>query len=216
MTAKTVIEVGHRAVGDEPLGAGQDVVVAVADRPRADPGDVRACLCLGQGERDQLLARGKIGEPAGLLLVGADRDQRQRSELVDGQDQPGRRAGPAELFDRETDRQQLATEAAVLGRERQRQDVLRGQQLAEVLGEFAGPIRLGRPRGDTLVGENPDRVAKECLLLGQSVGGLRRFGHRGHRSSEVPGWALRGRMAATAPGRQRTEGRFVTQSPGDW
>ena len=66
-------------------------------------------------------------------------------------------------------RQQLAAEPAVLLGERQRQDVLGGQQLAQVLRELAGPVDLGGPRRDALVGEDADGVTQEQLLLGQPI-----------------------------------------------
>ena len=55
--------------------------------------------------------------------------------------------------------------------ERQRQDVLRGEELAEVSRELAGPVDLGGPRGHALVGQHADRIAEELLLLGQPVRG---------------------------------------------
>ena len=39
---------------------------------------------------------------------------------------------------------------------------------AEVLRELAGPVDLGGPRRDPLVGELADGVAQEDLLLGQA------------------------------------------------
>ena len=58
----------------------------------------------------------------------------------------------------------------MLDRERQRQDVLRGEELAEVLGELCRPVDLRGPWRDTLVGEDPDRVAKVALRLGEAIG----------------------------------------------
>ena len=140
-------EIRDRAVADEPLGPVDDVVLAVADGPGAGGRDIRARLGLGQGEGDELFAAGQLREPAGLLLVRAGDRDRERAELLDREDQSGRGAGPAELFDGETDAQELAAEAAVLLRERERQDVVVGEEAA------AGPrgIRRScrwRPRGE--------------------------------------------------------------------
>ena len=66
-------QVGHRAVADEPLRAGDDVVVAVADGAGADRGDVGARLGLGQGEGDEVLPGRQPRDPAGLLLGRAGR-----------------------------------------------------------------------------------------------------------------------------------------------
>src|SRR4029453_15045060 len=95
-------QVGDRAVADEPLRAGDEVVVAVANGGRADPGAVGARLCLGQRERDELPAGGEVRDPAGLLLGRAGEDERQRSELVDRRDEPGGGTGGAQLLDSPT------------------------------------------------------------------------------------------------------------------
>ena len=173
-------QVGHRTVADEPLGPADHVVVAVADGAGAGGGDIGAGLGLGQGERDQGLPARQLREPAGLLLRRAGEQQRQRAELLDGQDQPGRGAGAAELLDGEADRQQLAAEAAVFLGKRQGQDVLGGEELAQVLGELAGPVDLRGAGRDPLVGELADGIAQELLLLGQPV--------------RAVGWARRGHV----------------------
>ena len=163
-------QVGDRAVGDEPLRTADPVAVAVADGAGPRRGRVGPGLGLGQGEADQPLPGRQPRDPAGLLLGVAGEQDRQRAELVGRQDQPGRRARAAELLDRQADRQEIAAEPAVLLGERQRQDVLGGQQLAEVLRELAGSIDLGGARRDLLVGQDPDRLAQQRLVLGQSVG----------------------------------------------
>ena len=162
-------EIGHGTLADEPLGAGDDVVVAVADGRGAGGSGIGARLGLGQGERDELLARCEAREPARLLVRGAREQDRQRAELLDGEDQPGRGARAAQLLDREADVQQLPAEAAVLDRERERQDVLRGEESAEVLRELGGSVDLGGTWRDALVGEDPDRVAEDALRLGEAV-----------------------------------------------
>jgi len=194
-------EVGDRALADEPLRTRDDVVVAVARRPGPDRGDVRARLRFGQRERDELLARGKPRDPAGLLLVRAREQERQRGQFLDRQDQAGRGAGAAQLLHRETDRQQVATETAVLCGERQGEDVLGRQQFTQVLGELARLVDLGGAWGDPFVGEDADGVAEERLLLGQPVCKRRRGGHRGHRSS--------GDALLSGP-RRRPQPRWVT------
>ena len=149
----------------------------------------RARLGLGQGERDEVLAARQLREPAGLLLVGAREGDRQRAQLLDREDQAGRGARPAELFDREADAQQLPAEAAVLLREREREDVVVGQELAEVLGELGGPVDVGRARGHPLVREHADGVAEHLVLLREAErpGGAVRGGHRAHRTAHRTG-----------------------------
>ena len=65
-------------VRDEHLRAVEDVLVAVADGGRLDPGDVGAGVRLGQRERaeDRLLEQRR--QPLALLLVGAGEQDRQR------------------------------------------------------------------------------------------------------------------------------------------
>ena len=172
-------EVRDGAVADEPLRAGDDVVVAVADGAGAERRDVGAGLGLGQGEGDQVLPGRQPRDPAAVLFGGPGEQQRQATELLDRQDQAGRGARPAELLDGQADGEELAAEAAVLDRERQGQDVLGGQQLAEVLGELAGPVDLGGARRDALVGEDANGVTQELLLLRQPVGAVGRA-RRGH------------------------------------
>src|SRR5436190_1657434 len=173
------------AVGDEPFRTRDDIGVAVANGARADTCNVGAGVGLGQGECGEMLAGREIRQPARLLLVAAKADDRQRPELVRREDQSRGRAGPTELLDSEADRQQLPTEPAVLGRERQCQDVLTGQQLTEVLGDLSGAVVVRGTRCDSLIGKRADGIAKEGLLLGQSIAGRCGLGHRGHRSSEV-------------------------------
>ena len=139
---------------------------------------VRARLGFGQGEGDERPAGGEVRQPAGFLLVGTGEQDRQRAKLLHGEDQAARGADPADLLDREADRQELTTDAAELRRERQAQDVLGGQELLDVPGKFGRPVDLGGPWRDPLVGEDPHGVAEELLLLRQPVGG----GAGGHRA----------------------------------
>ena len=146
-------------------------------------------------------------QPPGLLLRGAGHQQRQRGQLVDREDQAGRRARPAELLDREADREEVRVQTAECLRKRQRQDVLGGEQLAQVLGKLARPIDLRRAGRDALVGQRADRVTEERLLLRQPVGGRRRLGHRRHRSSGA------GRRRT---GRRRCVGALTRMPGGRW
>src|SRR5439155_26773297 len=119
-----------------------------------------------------------------LLLRRAREQQRQRAELLDREDERRRGTYAADRLDREADREQVRPDAAVLGRERQAEDVVRGEELADVRGELGRPIDLGRTRRDLLVGEEPDRVTEHELLLGQTVAGRGGLGgHRRHPST---------------------------------
>ena len=79
-------EVGAGAVGDEDLRAVDHVLVAVAARGRADPGDVGAGAGLGDPEAADLLALDPGDEVALLLVLGAEHlDRRQDHVGVDGE-----------------------------------------------------------------------------------------------------------------------------------
>src|SRR5579862_4449639 len=160
----------HAAVRDEPLRALEHVLVAVPHGPGSSVHGVRASLRLGQRKRGELLPRREVGQEAGLLLVAATEQDRQRAEALDGEDQARGRVGAGDLLDREALRQQVGADPAVGLGERQGEHVLRRQQLADVLGELAGSVDLGGARRDPLVGERVERVAEEDLLLAQPVG----------------------------------------------
>ena len=63
--------VGVLPVGDEGLGAIEDVVVAVADGTGLDPLQVRASARFAHGDGRDQFSRGKFRQPALLLLLGA-------------------------------------------------------------------------------------------------------------------------------------------------
>ena len=200
-------QVGHAALADEPLRAVDDpvgvVAGAVASGPRARRRDVRARLGLGQGERDERPARPR--DP-GTSAASARRVPARRSgrlaELLDREDQAARRADAADLLDREADRQQVATEPAVLARGTAGEDVVAREQLLDVPRELGGPVDLGGTRRDPLVGEDADGVAERELVVGQAVG-------RGRARRAPGGWAagdelaIRPSVAAVASGRDQ-------------
>ena len=66
------VEVGDAAVGDPGLLAVEDVAVAVAGGGGGGGGDVGAGLRLGQGEGGEGAAGAGLGEPAALLVGGAE------------------------------------------------------------------------------------------------------------------------------------------------
>ena len=127
------------AVGDERLGAVDHVLVAVADRRRADPGDVGAGAGLGDPEAADLLALDPGHQVALLLLLGAE-------QVDGGEDHVGldreAHVGPAG-----------ARVAHALGADQRVEvvaalpAVLLGEAEAEV-AELAGALHdLGRPVG---------------------------------------------------------------------
>ncbi len=73
--------------------------------------------------------------------------------------------------------------------ERQREDVLLAEQLADVPGVLALAIDVGRARADAIVHDLADRVPEVLVLLGQVVDvadGRRHANHRSHRGLAAP------------------------------
>ena len=200
-------QVGDRAVADEALGAIEDVGLATAraravvrsaaaSEPASASVRAKAMSCSPLARRGNqraccsaVPARVMGSEPSSWTARMSPVVAHARRQLLDGQ----------------AHRQQLATEAAVLLGERQGQDVVVGQQPAQVLGELAGPVDLGRARRDALVGQHADGVAEHLVLLAQAVGarGAIRGGHRAHRTPRAVG---------VVPG--RTGGRTLGRRPG--
>ncbi len=75
-------EVGVDAVGDERLGAVDDVVLAVTAGAGGHRGEVRADTRLGHRERRDQLAGGDPGQPALALLLGAVAEEVGQADVV--------------------------------------------------------------------------------------------------------------------------------------
>ena len=144
-------------VGDEDLRAVHDPlshrgarrVVRVAPASEPAPGSVRPNAARPP-------ARGEIGEPLALLLLGAEQEDRHRPERgVRGDGDRHRRVDPRQLLDRDRVRERVGAGAAVLLRDRDahepelgeaRDDVVREAVLAvELLGDRRD-LRLARTR----------------------------------------------------------------------
>ena len=91
-----------------------------------------------------------LGRKRCLELVGAEQLHRQRAELLDHQDERARRARLGDLLDRDVEHQRAGAGAAVLDREGQAEDVVLGEQLADVPRVLGALVDLGRARRDAL------------------------------------------------------------------
>ena len=182
-------QVGDAGMADEALGTVEGVPAAVAGANCAGlrRGRIGTGCQFRERERDQLPAGGEVGQPRPLLVIGAREDDRQRRELLDGEDEAARRIDAAQLLDRDAGGQQVGTDAAVFLRKRQAEDVLPRKEVLDVVGEFRLLVDLGGARPDLLVGQRPDRVAEEDLVLGQPE----RLGSLGHEpdASSAGIWA---------------------------
>ncbi len=140
------VEVGDAEVRDPVLGAVDDPLVAVAARGGDHAAGVGARLGLGQREGGRPLAARAARQEALLELVGAEQPDRERAELLHHQDQRGRGAGLGDLLDRHVEHQRPGAGAAVLLLERQAEQVLLGEQLAQIPRVLGLGVDLGGPR----------------------------------------------------------------------
>ncbi len=131
-------EVGARPIGDERLRAVDDVLVAVADRGRADAGNVGAGAGLGDAEAPDLLALDPGHQVALLLLLGAEEvDRRQDHVGLHGEGHVGAaRARVAHALGADQRVVVVAALAAVLLREAEAEVA----QLAGALHDLGGPV----------------------------------------------------------------------------
>jgi hypothetical protein len=90
---------------------------------------------------------------------------RQRAELLDHQDQGAGGAGLGDLLDPDLQHQRPGPGAAVLLLEGQAEDVLLGQQLADVPGVLALAVDLPGPGSDLLDRDLADRLTEVEHLL---------------------------------------------------
>ena len=214
-------EVRDRALADEPLRARDDVVVAVADgrvriaaasepasasvranamsrSPDASRGNQRAC-CSG------VPARSSGSEPSSWTarispVVAQARLSCSTARQTSGARRRARRARPG------------TAGPGCPGR--------RGAPRGPAGSR--GPVDLGGPRGDPLVGQDPHGVAEVALLLGEAVGRrTARLGGRGHGTHRSRAWrSVRGRtsmrrrqLAGLARGSTLADGRTRNGEP---
>ena len=122
-----------------------------------------------EAERRRLLAGRAIGQEALLHLVRAEELDRERPELLDHQDERDRGRRLGELLDRHLEHQRAGAGAAVLLGERQAEDVLLGEDLADVPRVLVGLIDLGGAGRDLLLRDLADEVAEVLVLLRDRV-----------------------------------------------
>ena len=108
-------DLADAAVGDEDLGAIQDVTVPFLDRCRLGAGGVAACAGFGEAEAAQHFARGEQRHVALLLCVGSEVDYRRRAQsCVSGDSDGVRGVDFGHLMDDDHVAQQIQASAAQL------------------------------------------------------------------------------------------------------
>ena len=161
-------EVGPRAVGDEGLGAVDDVFVAVADRRGADAGDVGAGAGLGDPEAADLFALQARFQVLLLLLLGAEQVDRGQDHVgLDREAHVGAAgAGVAHALGADQRVEVVAALAAVLLREAEAEEA----ELARPLhrrGRPVGVLPLVAVRPQLLLHPRLHRLAQVFVLLAE-------------------------------------------------
>src|SRR5689334_628460 len=163
-------EVRADAVGDEGLGAVDDVAAVDLAGEGRDAGDIGAGAGLGDAEGADLLTGDPGHQPALLLLLSAeveDRRHRDRGVGVEpGGDAPGASAA-GELLDPDRVVQVSAALAAVFLWELQPEEAELGTAPVELAGEFPRLLPLRDMGRDLLGDEAANRLAQLLVLLAE-------------------------------------------------
>ena len=105
-------------IGDEDLGAVEDIAVDVSPRARLKRSRVGSGGRLGERERAKELAGREPGKPLSLLRRGAEQHDRLAADAgVDVDDDRRRRAGLRQLLDADGKGKGVKARAAVLARD---------------------------------------------------------------------------------------------------
>ncbi len=176
-------QVGVDAVGDERLGAVDDVLVAVAHRRGGDAGEVGSGAGLGHRDRRDQLARRDPGQPSVGLLVGAVLDEVRRGDVVvEGQAEAGAadaRRGELLADDRVEPEVVRPAAAVLLGDRHPEEPVLPGREVQLTRGD-AGCLPLQVVRCRLLGHERGEGLAERLVVVvedrahGATVGGRRK------------------------------------------
>ena len=163
-------EVGADAVGDEGLGSVDEVAAVDPLRGGGDAGDIGAGSRLGDAEGADLLAGDPRDQPALLLLVGAeveDRRHRDRNVGVEPGGDAAGAAGAGQLLDPDRVVQVGAALAAVLLGELEAEETELGAAPVELTGEFPRLLPLVDVRRDLLADEAADGLPQLLVLLAE-------------------------------------------------
>ena len=152
------------AVGNECLGAVNDVTIAVAFRARSERLEIAAAARFGQADGGNEFTRRHLGQPAGFLRLGAMIHQERRNDMGVHVPGGGGHAVTSQLLDHDGVEQEVAAHAAICFRDT-------GAQQAE----FSGPgpdLRRGAPgvlpfgvSGQNLLFQKPRHGFSEDFML---------------------------------------------------
>ncbi len=179
------VVVRHPAVGDPALLAADDVAPVGPAGGRLDRGGVRARRRLGGGQRREgrALAAQRL-QPAPLLGVGAERQQRLREEAVGGDQVADAGAAVGELLLDDAAGQAVGHARApqLLGQHERRQ-ADRGRLLPHVPRELGVGLVHGQRDGADLTGGEVPAHPLDLPLLGRDLEWRPRSGHQSGKLS---------------------------------
>ena len=160
--------VGHIAVGDEDLGAVEDVVVPVQLGLGLALGGIGAGVGLGQAEGADLAAGGQHGQVLGLLGLGAVHDDGIAAQaVVGGHDVAGGGALLGQLLDADGAGQGIGAGAAVLLGHAHAHHAQVEQLLDGLPGILAGLVGLGSDGLHFILGEFRHHLPDQLVLTAE-------------------------------------------------
>ena len=166
---------------DPDLLAVEAVGAAVAPGRRREVAGVGPDAGLGQAERRELLAAGLGDEPALALLLGPPLEERERVQPdVDALDDAERGIGPLELLAQDREADVVHAGAAIALRDRRAEEALLGHLPEQLAGKAAVLVPLADVRQDFGIGERPDGLLDEAVLVGEAE-----VDHRPNASARV-------------------------------
>ena len=175
-------DLAHAGVGDEDLGAVEDVVVALVHRRRGGAPRVAAGARLGEAEPAEHPAGGQQRDVAPPLLFGAELDDGGGAQVGVGAD--GERVARVHLghfVDRDVVGELIHSRAAQLLRPGHAEETELAHLLHVVPRKGGGAVELARDRGDLGAGELAHHVAHLIVLLVEVQGEIH----------GLPGWGVR-------------------------
>src|SRR6202011_3443143 len=164
-------QVGADTVGNEHLGAGDDVGITVTAGDGLHVRDVRAARWLSHAERDDLLAFDGGRQPAlalGIVAEFVDRRRRNRDMCTDPSRYPSR-AAAGELLEQNRFVDDAGVRSAVLLRIFQAQKVQRAESREQFARELLSFFPFIDVRTDLLIDEAADGPSELLMLRREEV-----------------------------------------------
>ena len=162
------VHIGERGVGDEHLRSVEGVPVGVRRGRGGARAGIGARAGFGQGESAQAAPGRHVMQVLVLLSLGSELEDRPGGERgVRRHYDSGARARPRYLLDRDYVAHVIRSGATLLLRVGHAHEVHLGQLRQELVRETVVAVEFGRDRRHLGLGELPDRVPDQLLLIGQ-------------------------------------------------